>query len=194
MHTGTPMDETAGIRSFAPDYERNRSVKTRDIMQMMDRYLYTDETRTIIANEKLLPMGLLSRLETLYPQHSGLLETSDFLFTEKDHYSGLSGFRKVVSILKENGIDIGYIKERELFIDVYRFMATKHALNTINWSSFETDSVFQLVIPQPGMINEETTQAYINAAGDDERKKNRRGLHGKNQSPRRETAIEQTLV
>ena len=83
----------------------------------------------------------------------------------------MKGFREIVSILNSHGIDIGHLKERELFIDVYRFMATRHVLNTINWSRFAKDSVFQLVFPQPGMINEATVKQYCEASSDEERQK-----------------------
>jgi lysine 2,3-aminomutase len=146
-------------------------VSIADVEQMMNRNQYSDNTRSIIEREKLLPNGLLSRLHSCYPQHSGIMETSDFLFSGQEHYSGLNGFRKVVEILKNNGIDIGHLPERELFIEVYRFMVTKHALNTINWNQFETDSVFQLVFPQPGMIEKETTQKYLKADTAEAKKK-----------------------
>lgn len=142
-----------------------------DVQTMMDRYHYTAEERGIIERENLLPTGLLSRLHAQYPQHSGLLETSPFMFTDRAHYSGLKGFRAVVEILEKNGIDIGYVRERELFIDVYRFLATRHVLNAINWNGFEKDSLFQLVFPQPGMMPQETVDAYLAAEDDAARKK-----------------------
>jgi lysine 2,3-aminomutase len=146
-------------------------VSKSDVEQMMKRYQYSEDTKSIIEKEKLLSSGLLSRLHSCYPEHSGILETATFLFTGQAHYSGLNGFRKIVEILKSNGIDIGFIPQRELFIEVYRFMVTKHALNTINWNKFETDSVFQLVFPQPGMIAKEATQAYLKAETEAEKKK-----------------------
>ncbi len=144
-------------------------VTPTDVLAMMDRYHYSPEEREIIERENLLPTGLLSRLHAQYPQHSGLLETAPFLFTDRSHYSGLNGFRAVVAILEENGIDIGHIRERELFIEVYRFLATRHALNAVNWQDFEKDSLFQLVFPQPGMMPRETVDAYLAAADDEAR-------------------------
>ncbi len=132
-----------------------------EIEQLCSRYGYSEETLKIINNENLLPKGAISRLHASYPQHSGFLETRTFIFNQKEHYTGLSGFREVCGILKENGIKIEHIAERELFVEVYRFLATKHTLNSINWDNYHNDSVFQLVFPQPKMIAEDATQAYL---------------------------------
>ncbi len=141
------------------------------VQKIIDRYNFSADTRKIIEEERLLPEGLLARLHMSYPQHSGLGETKSFLFNDQKHYSGLTGFRKVIDILKENGIDIGFIKERELFIEVYRFLATKHVLNAINWDDYQTNSLFQLVFPQPKMIEESTVNLYVNASSVEERSK-----------------------
>ena len=146
-------------------------IQAADIKEMMSRYHYPEETKKIIEEEKLLPAGLLSRLHSVYPQHSGILEKEEFHFTGKSHYAGLKGFKEIVQILSENGIEIEHIEERELFIKVYRFMATKHVLNTINWKDFEKDSVFQLVFPQPGMINQELFKNYSAASTEEEKEK-----------------------
>jgi L-lysine 2,3-aminomutase len=138
-------------------------VTQSDLHAMMDRYGYEAETRDIIAIENLLPIGLLRRLQATYPQHSGLLEGRAFLFNERDFYSGLEGFRQVVRILCENGITLSDMIERELFVEVYRFKATRHALNTINWDDYERDSMFQLIFPQPGMMPEDVLGAYVAA-------------------------------
>ncbi|MBZ0181369.1 MAG: hypothetical protein K8F60_02850 [Melioribacteraceae bacterium] len=138
---------------------------------MIDRYNYSDEIKRIIDNENLLPVGVLARLHTNFPNSSGIMEEAKFLFNDKIHYEGLKGFREIVNTLEKNDINIGHIEERELFINIYRFLATKHVLNTINWNDFENDSVFQLVFPQPGMIDEEITKAYLSAATDEEKKK-----------------------
>jgi lysine 2,3-aminomutase len=142
-----------------------------DVQRMLDRYDYPEETRAIIADEHLLPLGLLSRLQAAYPQYSGLLEEKPFLFTEREQYSGLEGFREVVAILERSGVRIGDVPERELFVEVYRFKVTRHALNSINWDAFEHDSMFQLVFPQPGMIRREVVDAYLSAASDDQRQR-----------------------
>ena len=144
-------------------------VSAADIEQMQDIYGYSDETRQIIKNENLLPLGLISRLHASYPQHSGLLDKEAHMFHEKDQYTGLSGFREVVKILEANNIHIGDIVERELFVEVYRFLATKHSLNSIDWTNFYEDSVFQLVMPQPNMINEETVGLYLGATTEDKK-------------------------
>ena len=139
-------------------------VSEMDINDMMDVYHYSDDVRQTIKDEKLLSPGLLSRLHASYPQHSGLLDKEAHMFDEKDQYTGLSGFRRVVEILEANNIDIGDIEERELFIEVYRFLATKHSLNSIDWTNFYEDSVFQLVMPQPNMINQVTVDEYLSAS------------------------------
>ncbi|MFO7721937.1 MAG: hypothetical protein R6V49_01825 [Bacteroidales bacterium] len=151
--------------------EENLKFTQADVERMYDRYHYPDEIKAIIQKENLLPHGLLNRLQAAYPQHSGLNESFPFMFNTRMRYSGLEGFREIVGILKEHGIDIGHIIERELFIEVYRFMATRHVLNTINWKNFAKDSVFQLVFPQPGMINAETVKIYSEAKSDEERQK-----------------------
>ncbi len=142
-----------------------------DLNEIMKHYHYSDDIKANIENEKLLPVGLINRLHNNYPQYSGFHQGAEFLFTEKEQYIGKKGFKEIVEILQKNGIEIGFIKERELFIDVYRFMATKHVLNTINWKNFAKDSVFQLVFPQPGMINDETVKLYDNANTEEERQK-----------------------
>lgn len=142
-----------------------------DLEQLMERFHYSDETKAIIRDENLLPPGVLGRLHTAYPQHSSLRETEEFHFNDRKHYSGLDGFREIVKVLADNGVDIGHIEERELFIKVYRFMANKHVLNTIKWSDFKNDSVFQLVFPQPGMIRPDVAEAYLKATTEEERAK-----------------------
>ncbi len=139
--------------------------------EMMHRFHYSEGTKAIIRSENLLPEGVLSRLDAAYPQHSGIREDAEFLFVDKKHYSGMKGFREIVKVLADHGINIGHIEERELFIKVYRFMATKHVLDTINWANFEKDSVFQLVFPQPGMIRADVEKAYLLAGSDHEREK-----------------------
>ncbi len=147
------------------------NIQSSDIEKMMERYQFSEEIVSILEIENLIPARLLSRLHNVYPQHSGILTLSEFLFKRKNHYAGLNGFREIVEILQKNGIEIGYLEERELFIKVYRFLATKHVLNSINWQDFNNDSIFQLVFPQPGMIKHEVVKTYSNAKDEDERKK-----------------------
>ena len=142
-----------------------------DVEELMHRFHYSDETKAIIREEDLLPTGVLSRLHATFPQHSGMREKEEFHFNDKKHYTGLNGFREINAILEENGIHIGHLEERELFIHVYRFMATKHVLNTIKWANFEKDSVFQLVFPQPGMIRPDVAKAYLSASSEEEKMK-----------------------
>jgi L-lysine 2,3-aminomutase len=145
--------------------------QTPSLDQMIEHYQYPDEVKEVIEKENLLPFGMVNRLHNCYPQHSGFFRTDKILFTGKTYYSGLEGFREIIEVLEKNGIDIGHIKEREFFIEVYRFLATKHALNMIDWENYVKDSIFQLVFPQPGMIHKEEVQVYIDAKTDKERQK-----------------------
>ena len=142
------------------------------VQTLMAHHDLSDDAKNIIKKENLIPITLLSRLHNNYPQHSVILEKSKPIFTSaKKRYTGLGGFKKICGILEQNGIIIDNIKERELFIEVYRFLATKHVLNTIRWSNFKDDSIFQLVFPQPGMINRDTVKEYCDAKDDAGRKK-----------------------
>lgn len=132
---------------------------------------FSAEVQAVVDEEKLLPLGLMSRLHRAYPDHSGLITSGEYFFNDQDHYTGLTGLRKVIEILSSHGVEIGHIPERELFVEVYRFMATRHVLNAINWADFEKDSLFQLVMPQPGMIQASVTKAYLDAQTDAEKKK-----------------------
>ncbi len=136
---------------------------------LMERYHYSSEIRQTLGNENLLPIGLLSRLHASFPQYSGLLETKEFLFNDRDNYTGLKGFHRVINTLEQNGIKLDHMQDRELFVEVYSFLATKHTLNSINWDNYKEDSVFQLCFAQPEMINEKTVEEYKNAVSDDER-------------------------
>lgn len=131
-----------------------------DVEAMMRRYGYADETKHIIRTERLLPPGLLSRLHAQYPHVSALLERDEFLFPLGATYEGLAGFRRILSTLESNGIRLASIPERELFVEVYRFKATGHALNTINWNRYDQDSLYHLVFPQPGMMRPEIVARY----------------------------------
>jgi lysine 2,3-aminomutase len=122
-----------------------------------------------MAQESLLPIGLLNRLQRLYGNYSGLRRRSKLLFVDRANYSGVSGFRSIVEVLEKAGIQIGHLLERELFIRIYRFLATRHTLNSIDWDQYETDSIFQLVFPQPGMIRPGVVRAYLDAETDPER-------------------------
>ena len=166
------MNSTASAMPINTDQARvNENIQAQDVENIMDRYQYNDEIKTNIRRENLLPPALLSRMHNSYPQHSGIMESADFIFTGKEKYSGLNGFRDIVAILNKNGVDIGHIEERELFINVYRFLATKHVLNKINWRDFVEDSLFQLVFPQPGMINPELFEQYSKATSEAEKER-----------------------
>ncbi|WP_341503815.1 hypothetical protein [Gallaecimonas sp. GXIMD4217] len=157
-------NQSIAVKTIPAEKQKNYLVvDDGDLERILDRYGYGQEMRDIIRSENLLPTGVLSRLQAAYPQHAGFLETRPFLFNDKEHYTGLSGFREVCAVLRDNGIELTDIAERELFVEVYRFLATRHSLNSINWDNYQQDSVFQLIFPQPGMINEETTNAYLSA-------------------------------
>ena len=131
---------------------------------------YKAETIRTILDERLLTEGLVRRLHALFPQYSGLMDAAPPLFVGKENFSGLSGFREVCETLRSNGVDIGFQTERELFIDVYRFLATRHTLNSIDWQNFATDSMFQLAFPQPGMIRADVVEAYCATEDREERR------------------------
>ena len=164
------IQSSIGGKSDSRDSAKKIDIQASDVKKMMDRYHYSDDIKANIEKEDLLPAGVLSRLHSCFTHHSGIMESSKFIFTGKENYAGLKGFREIVETLHKNGIDIGHIKAREFFIEVYRFLATKHVLNTINWNDFANDSLFQLVFPQPGMIQAEAVKLYIEAKTEDERK------------------------
>jgi len=147
------------------------AIKPVDLVNMMSREQFSDETKNIVEKENLLPLSLIKKLHTCYPAYSGFFRHDEAYFTGKNSYTGLKGFQEIITILNSHGIDIGFIKEREFFIEVYRFMATKHVLNAINWKNFEKDSIYQLVIPQPGMIADDEVKKYAEAKSDEERKR-----------------------
>ena len=168
MEQFTPV-KTVAINVISDDKvrikkEKHLVVTSSDIENTMQRYGYNQEVRNIISSENLLPAGLLSRLHAIYPKYSDFLASKPFLFQGKERYSGLSGFREVCAILSKNGIEIGNIAEREFFVEVYRFLATRHSLNSINWNDYINDSIFHLVFAQPGMIDPELTKKYVDAA------------------------------
>ncbi len=129
------------------------------------------DIRAVVEEEDLLPLGLLRRLHRAYPQHSGLVASDDHFFPDDQRYVGIEGLRRIDEILRSHGIDIGHMPERELFIHVYRFMATSHVLNSINWRAFQQDPLYHLVIPQPGMIPADVTEAYLRATSEEERQR-----------------------
>lgn len=159
------------MEEFLTATKKGTTFTSADVEEMMHRFHYSDQTKAIIEKEGLLPTGLLTRLHAVYPQHSGLNEQAAFLFNDKIQYSGIEGFREIVQVLGNHDINIGFLDERELFINVYRFMATKHVLNTINWANFNKDSVFHLVFPQPGMMRPDVAEAYLNSDSEKDKEK-----------------------
>lgn len=148
-----------------------KSVNNDDIGQMLNRYQLNEELVGTIKDEDLLPPTLIQRLHNSFPQHSGFFMPGNAIFKGQPHYSGIKGFREIISILKERGIEIGNIIDREFFIEVYRFLASKFVLNTINWDDYENDSNYHLIFPQPGMMPKEEVRKYAAAKYDKERKK-----------------------
>lgn len=166
------LTENIELRPYPAQLDENKPhlrVKKADIEMLLDRYRYDDDTRRIIEQENLLPTGLLSRLHATFTQHSGLLESQPFLFDGQNKYSGLKGFRRVIETLAQNGIELGHMSDRELFVEVYSFLATRHTLNSINWQDFEHDAVFQLCFAQPGMIDPSVVEQYKAAPGAEDR-------------------------
>lgn len=148
-----------------------KTLEKSDVLRMLERYQLNFETIQTIQQENLLPPGLIKRLHNAYPQHSGFFYDDKIIFNEKSRYSGLKGFREIVQKLKDHGIVIDRMNDREFFIEVYRFMATGFVLNTIDWKNFENDSNYQLVFPQPGMMPAKAVKKYAEAKTDEERQK-----------------------
>ncbi len=147
----------------------NTVIDSSMIEAMFHAYDFSPESVETIKREQLLSEAMINRLQQCYPQYSGFTKNEEAFFTGKTHYTGLKGFREILKKLKEKGIEPGQIKEREFFLEVYRFMATKHILNTINWNDYENDPNYYLIFPQPGMINKDDVQKYLSAKTDEER-------------------------
>lgn len=128
------------------------------------------EIAETIAREGLLPPILLTRLARSFPDRVRF-SASPALFSDKARYSGIAGFREVCQRLAAEGVTIEAQAERELFIDVYRFLATRHTLNSIDWTDFQNDSLFHLVFPQPGMFEPDVVAAYTAASSREDRQK-----------------------
>lgn len=167
------MDTITAIKEKKPVAEASDMLVTaQDVITQFEKFGVDAEAKRIIESEGLLPLSLLNRLQRSFPEHSMLKTRTRTLFAEaKNKYSGLKGFREVCAILEQNGIYLSNVKERELFLEVYAFLATKHILNTIDWDNYEADQVFQLVFPQPGMIDPEILEAYRKAETEKERMK-----------------------
>jgi len=132
-----------------------------DVEELMDHHDLNEDSKSIIRRENLIPTSLLNRLHNNFPQHSLFKRKSAPIFNKgKNKYTGLPGFRMICKVLEENGIILSDIKERELFVEVYAFLATKHILNTIDWNNYQEDPVFQLVFPQPNMIDQKIVNEY----------------------------------
>ena len=171
MQTILDQATTSSPRAGTPPAKVTQTVSAADVAAMLGRQGYPDETLQIIASERLLPTGVLSRLQATYPQHSGLLESRPFLFPDREPHAGIGGFREVVKILADQGIRLGDLAERELFVEVYRFKVSRHILNSINWDHYEADPMYQLVFPQPGMMRKSVRDAWLAARSDEERQR-----------------------
>lgn len=172
MTTMNTISEAPLTGSLTKGSKKMMKIEPSDVQILMDQHGLNEDARNIIERENLTPTTLLSRLHNSFPQHSILQPKSKAIFAKaKNKYTGLAGFRMICSILKENGILLSDIKERELFVEVYAFLATKHILNTIDWSNYQTDQVFQLIFPQPNMIDKKIVEKYISIEDDAERMK-----------------------
>ncbi|HOF06773.1 MAG TPA: hypothetical protein PLE59_07045 [Bacteroidales bacterium] len=140
-----------------------------ELNNLMNRYHFSEEMIDIVKNENLLPLSLLSRLQTAYPQYSLMKNPNKIDFNEKDRWVGLKGFREIVDKLAKHGVIIDKVPEREVFIHVYRFMVTAHVLNLIDWDNYQNDPLFYLTFPQPDMVREHARQKILAAKTDEER-------------------------
>ena len=156
-----------------------RDTNSSYIRRMLAFYGISFEIINNIETEELLHPGLIERLHRCYPEYSGFFKTGTLLFADKNYYIGLKGFREILEILKKNGIEIRDVKEREFFIEVYRFMATRHILNLIDWINYQNDPLYYLVFPQPGMIERGDVKKYIEAANAEERRDVVQAYHSK---------------
>ena len=165
----TKMNTTKTIQeTFSTTSESKTIVKIQDsdVSILMEQHGLNEDIKSTILKENLCPTTLLSRLHNSFPQHSILKPRTEAIFSNaKNKYTGLPGFRMICDILKSHGIVLSDLKERELFVEVYAFLATKHILNTIDWSNYQTDPVFQLIFPQPNMI-EKNIHQYNCCIGD----------------------------
>jgi len=148
-----------------------RNIEYSGINESLLAYDFNLQSIQTIKKENLLPIGLINRLQLCYGNYSGFLRSGKPLFKGRTHYSGIKGFREILTVLKEYGIELSDIKEREFFLEVYRFMATKHILNTIDWNNYENDANYHLIFPQPGMIDKEDVKKYLVASNLEERRK-----------------------
>jgi len=146
----------------------NKEIQSSDIRRMLSAYNFDPETIITIEKENLLPNRLIQRLHNCYSGYSGFFN-SKAIFAGKTHYIGLKGFREILKKLGEKNIVLSRIREREFFLEVYRFMATKHILNCMDWDNFESDPLYHLIFPQPGMIHKSDVQKYLDAENDEER-------------------------
>ena len=164
--------ETFVKDSITAGYESIVQINEADVSKLMDQHDLSETVRNTITDENLTPTSLLSRLHNTLPQHSILKPRKEVLFTNaKNKYTGLAGFRSICNILSENGIELSHLKERELFVEVYAFVATKHILNTIDWNNYHTDPIFQMIFPQPNMIDKKVVDEYRSIEDDTERQK-----------------------
>lgn len=69
--------------------DQTTSFTERDLQQMFDRFDFTDETRNIVEQENLLPLGLIRRLHCAFPKYSAFREERPFMFKQKRQYIGL---------------------------------------------------------------------------------------------------------
>ena len=141
------------------------------IEDVLEKHQTPPHIREIIHKENLLSLGSLNKLERMYPEYSNIQVETPQMFKPEMKYLGIAGFRAIMEILKENGIRVGDAEERELFINSYRFLATGHILNQVDWKNPSKCSIFHLFFPQPGMLPKGVTERYLKANTPEEKEK-----------------------
>ncbi len=141
------------------------------IDEVLDKHQTPPHIKEIIHNENLLSLGALNKLDTLYPQYSNIRGSEHQMFKPEMKYLGIAGFRAIIDILGENGIILDNLEERELFINSYRFLATGHILNQVDWKNPHKCSIFHLFFPQKGMLPSKVEEAYLAAKSPEEKQK-----------------------
>jgi KamA family protein len=95
-----------------------------------------------------------------------MINTMDFktLFKKPEDFTSRDGtvtkhkpYRPILrtdikSIFSEKGIHDEFLEDREIVAQVFPFKVSQHTIDLINWSEYESDPIFLLTFPQPGMI------------------------------------------
>jgi lysine 2,3-aminomutase len=145
--------------SFSTNIPKREPITS--IPDLLKKHQTAPELEEVIENEKLLSLGLLNKIDNLYHDYSNLSTPSPQLFNPSKSYSGIQGFRSIIKTLKEHNILIDGLEERECFINVYRFLATGHILNQVNWGKKDSCSVYHLFFPQKDMLPSSLVSSYL---------------------------------